>query len=176
VSFFPFHITALIKRVSVSEPYLRSGRHARLCFNGRLILFRALRTVTRAGAAALLNTARIQLPAYDCVLHANVLHAASAKQNDRVFLEVVPFAGNIGGYFHAVREADAGDFSDGGVRLSRSLGGHLGADASFEGRGIKRRAIFECIKTARQREHFRLRRFLLTPSLGELIDGGHFLK
>lgn len=85
----------------------------------------------------------------------------------------MPFARNISGHFHAVCQADTGDLANGGVRLSRGLRGHFGTDTALEGRGIKRRAILQRIKTAGQREHARLGRFVLTASLGELIDGGH---
>jgi len=85
----------------------------------------------------------------------------------------MPHARNVGGHFHAVRKADAGNFADGGVRLPRSLRGHFRADAALERRWIKSRTIIECIETACKGEHARLRRFALAPLSGKLIDGGH---
>ena len=82
-------------------------------------------------------------------------------------------ARNIGGYFHAVREAHAGDLTDGGVRLARGLRGHLCANAALKRRGVKSRAVFECIEATSKRRLARLRRFRLPPLLGELVDGGH---
>lgn len=88
----------------------------------------------------------------------------------------MPLARDVGGNFHAVREADAGDLTDSGVRLSRRLRGHLGADAALEGRRIKSRTILERIKTAGQSRHARLGRFALAASLRKLIDGRHLEK
>ena len=85
-------------------------------------------------------------------------------------------ARDIGGDLHAVGEPDAGDFTNSGVRLARSLGGHLGADPALEGRGVEGRTILKRVETARQGRHARLRRFVLASSLGELIDGGHLYK
>ena len=168
-------MTALIKRVSVSEPYLRSGRQARFFLRGRRILFcrRALRAITRAGRAALLETSGVELSAHYRVLDADVLHAAAAEHHHRVFLQIVPFSGDVGGNLHPVRESHTGDLTNSRVRLTRRLGGHLGTHAALEWRRIKGRSILESIKTAGESGYGRLRRFVLAPSLGELIDGGH---
>ena len=91
-----------IKRVSISEPYFRSGRQVRFFFNGLRILLRALITVTRARSATLLETAGVQLAADDGVLDADILHSATAKHHDRVFLQIVPLARDVGCHFHAV--------------------------------------------------------------------------
>lgn len=93
-----------------------------------------------------------------------------------MFLEVVSLSWDIGRNLHTIGEADAGNLTDSGVRLSRGLGGHLGADATLERRRVKRRTILECVKTARKRRLTRLRRFVLTSFLGQLIDGGHLEK
>ena len=90
-----------------------------------------------------------------------------------MFLEIVPFARNIGRNFHPVGEPDAGNLADSGVWLTRRLGGHLGADPAFEGRGVIGRTILERIKTAGKRRHCRLRRSTLAPFPGKLVDGGH---
>ena len=82
-------------------------------------------------------------------------------------------ARNIGGYFHSIREANARNLTNRGVRLSRSFRGHFRADAALERRRIIGRTIFKRIETARQSEHARLGRFILATSLGELVDGGH---
>ena len=140
------------------------------------LLFRPLCSVARARGAALLDAAGVELAADDSVLHADILHAATAKYHHRVLLEVVPLARDVGSHFHPVREAHTGDLADSGVRLPRRLGGHLGTDAALEGRGIERRPIRERIKSARQRRHFCLRCFIFTPSFGELVDGCHLRK
>ena len=162
-----------IKRVRVSEPYFKSGLHVRFFFKGLRILLWRLRAVAGARGSALLQTGRVQLASDDCVLDADVLHAPSAEHHDRVLLQVMPLAGDICGHFHAVGEADASDFTNGGVRLTRSLGSHLRTHSSFERRWIKSRAILKRIKTASERRLTRLRRFILTSSLRELVDCGH---
>lgn len=85
-------------------------------------------------------------------------------------------AGDVRGYFHAVREADAGNLTDSGVRLARSLRRHFSTHTALERRSVERRAILERVEAARKRGLARLRRFVLTPLLRELIDGGHYLK
>jgi len=117
---------------------MRSGRHVRFFFRGRRILLWALRAVARARGAALLDAAGVELAADNRVLHTDVLHAATAQHHHRVLLEVVPLARDIGSDFHTIREPDAGDLADGGVRLSRRFSGHLGADAALKRRRIKR--------------------------------------
>jgi hypothetical protein len=167
-------MTALIKRLSVSEPYLRSARQTRFFFSGRRILFfRLLAAVARTCVATLLDAARVELAAHDGVLDTDIFHSAAAEHDHRVFLQIVPLARDVGGDLHAVGEADAGDLADGGVRLSRGLGRHLGADAALEGRGIKGRAIRECVEAARQSRHGRLARFIFAAFFGKLIDGCH---
>ena len=134
---------------------------------------RALRTVARAGTAALLDTGRIELTAHDGVLDADVLHAAAAQKYDRVFLERVPLAWDVGRYLHAICQADTGNLTDSGVRLSRGLGGHLRTHSSLKGRRVEGRAIRERVETARQRDDLGLARLVSTTFLGELIDGCH---
>lgn len=162
--------------MSVSEPYFRSGRQVRLCFKGRRILLRALRTVLRTTAAALINATRVELAAHDGVLNANILHTATTEQDDRVFLEIVSHARNISRDLHTVREAHTRNLANGRVRLARSFRGHLRADTALKGRRIIGRAILERIKTAGEREHTRLGRLVLAPLSGKLIDGGHLEK
>ena len=162
--------------MSVSEPYFKSARQTRFFLRGRRILLRTLITVARARGATFLYTARIQLAANDGVLDTNILHPASAKHHHRVLLQVVTFAGDVGGHFHAVSETNASDLTDSGVRLARCLSRHLRANAAFERRRIKSGAILERIKTASERRLTRLRRFVLTSSLGQLIDCGHLIR
>jgi len=107
-------------------------------------------------------------------LHADILHAAAAEQDDGVFLQVVSHTRNIG--LHTVRQTNASNLTNSGVRLSWGLGGHLGADTSLERRRIVGWAVLKSIKTAGQRKHARLRRSILAASLRELVDGGHLEK
>lgn len=117
------------------------------------MLLRALAAVAGTGGAALLETSGIEFAADDRVLHTDILHAATAHQDNRVFLKVVSFARDVGSDFHAVCESDTGNLADCGVRLSWSLGGDLGADTALEGRSIKSGAIAKHIKTAPECGH-----------------------
>ena len=83
---------------------------------------------------------------------------------------------DVCGYFHTIREANAGDLTNSGVRLPRGLGGHLGADAALEGRGVEGREVRESVEAAGKRRLTRLRRFVLASFLGQLIDGGHLVR
>src|SRR6266513_1176405 len=56
-----------------------------------------------------------------------VLHATAADHHDRVLLEVVPDARDVGRHLHAVRQPYARHLAQGGVRLLR--GGRVDADA-----------------------------------------------
>ena len=141
-----------------------------------VISFWLLSPVARAGGAALFQTDRVQLTADDGVLHADVLHAAATQQHDRVFLEIMRLARNIGGYFHPVGEPHARYLTDGGVRLARGLRGHLSADTALEGRWVIGRAILKRIKAARERDDFRLAHLVAPMPFRKLIDGGHLEK
>ena len=113
----------------------------------RFVSFRLFGSVTASGDASVVHSSRIKLTAHNSVAKADVFHAAAAKKHHGVLLQIMADARNISGDFHAVCEADAGDFSDSGVRLFRSFGGHFDANAPFEGRGVKSRTIFNTIET-----------------------------
>ena len=85
----------------------------------------------------------------------------------------MPLAGDIRCNLHTVSETDTGDFTNGGVRLSRRLGSHLRTHASLKWRRIKGGAILERIKTASKRRLTRLRRFIFAPPLGKLVYRCH---
>ena len=135
--------------------------------------FRLLRAIERAAAAALVDACRVELAAHDGVAEADVLHASAAHQDDRVFLQVVAFAGNVCGDFHAVRKANTGDFSDGRVRFAGSLCRHASAGTALKRRRVEGRTIFERVETARERHCFRAPRFLFAALPRELIYRCH---
>src|SRR4029079_63885 len=56
-----------------------------------------------------------------------ILDAAAADEHDRVLLEVVPLAGDVGADLHGVRQPHAGDLPESRVRLLR--GGRVDARA-----------------------------------------------
>jgi len=90
-----------------------------------------------------------------------------------VLLEIVSLARDVGGDLHAIGEPNTRNLADSRVRLPWGLGGHLGADATLEGRGVIGGAILECIKTARERDNLRLAPFVAAALLCELVYGGH---
>ena len=64
------------------------------------------------GLLAIRDALRIEHAADDMVAHAGeIAHAAAADQNDRMFLQVMAFARNVGGDFLAICQADACDFA-----------------------------------------------------------------
>src|SRR3954464_8100385 len=89
-----------------------------------------LRPVLRPRALAPVDAQGVERAADDVVAHARqVADAAASNQYDAVLLEVVLFAGDVGGHFLAVAQADAGDLPKGRVGLLRGHGLDLQADA-----------------------------------------------
>ena len=66
-----------------------------------------------------------------------VFHTTAADNDDRVFLKVVAFAGNVGGNFITVRQANTGDFPKCRVRLLGSRCGNTGTDAATVWAGLE---------------------------------------
>ena len=107
---------------------------------GRLLLLaslRLLRAVLGAGLHTTLNTLRIERTTDDVVTNAGkVLDTAAADQHDRVLLQAVADAGDVGRNLHAVGQTDSRKLTHSGVRLLRRHGGDLRAHASLLGRGL----------------------------------------
>src|SRR3954471_6234747 len=120
-----------------------------------------LRPVAAAGLLAVLDRLRVQSTADDLVADARqVLHATAAHEHDRVLLEVVALTGDVGRDLDAVREPDARDLAQRGVRLLRRGGVDARADAAalrapLEGRGLG------------------LLDLVLAAPTDQLLDGGH---
>src|SRR5690606_22682243 len=74
---------------------------------------RLLGPVLGAALVATLDARGVELAAHDMVAHARqVLHTATTDEHDRVLLQVVAFAGDVGGDFEAVDETDTGDLAE----------------------------------------------------------------
>src|SRR5688572_8106 len=120
-----------------------------------------LRAVSAAGLLAVLDALGVEGPADDLVADAReVLHAAAADEHDRVLLQVVTHAGDVGGDLDAARQADAGDLAERGVRL---LGGgrvDAGADTAT-------------LRAALERRRLGLLDLVLAALADQLLDGGH---
>src|SRR4051812_7775226 len=120
-----------------------------------------LRPVLRPRALAPVNTQGIQRAADDVVAHARqVAHPAASDQYDAVLLKVVFFAGNVGGHFLAVAQADAGDLPKGRVGLLRGHRLDLQADAPLLRAGLE---VLDLVDAAQR----------AAGLLDELVDRGH---
>src|SRR5258706_358819 len=87
-----------------------------------LSLLRALRAVFRPTLHPPLHADRVERAADDVIAHAReILDAAAANEHQRVLLEVVTDARNVGRHFDAVGEAHARDLAKRRVRLLRRL-------------------------------------------------------
>src|SRR5207245_2841862 len=89
-----------------------------------------------------------------------VLDAAGADRHDRVLLQVVPLARDVGADLHLVRQAHTRDLAESRVRLLRGRRVHARADAALLGRAAQGRGL-------------RLGLGGLPTLPDELIDGGH---
>src|SRR5918993_1430971 len=65
----------------------------------------------------------------------------AADEDDRVLLQVVTLAGDVGGDLDAAGQADAGDLAERRVGLLWRVGEHAGADAPSLGRTLERRGL-----------------------------------
>src|ERR1035441_10391824 len=70
-----------------------------------------------------------------------VLHTAAADQHDRVLLEVVAFAGDVGGDLEPTGQPDTGHLPERRVRLLRGVGVDAGAHAPSLGRTPQGRGL-----------------------------------
>src|SRR5579872_233066 len=120
-----------------------------------------LGAVAAARLGAVTDARGVERPADDLVAHARqVLHTAAAHEHDRVLLQVVADAGDVGGHLDPAREPDTRHLAQGGVRLLR-------------GRRVDPRAHAAPLGRAAQRRRLRLRPFRLPSLADELGDGGH---
>src|SRR5918998_1214376 len=121
----------------------------------------ALGPVTRTGLPAVADPLGVEGAADDLVADARqVLHPAAADEHDRVLLEVVADARDVGGDLDAAGQPDPGDLAEGGVRLLRGRGVDAGAHPPALGRALQGRGL-------------RLRRLALAALADQLLDGGH---
>src|SRR3954466_8745139 len=82
--------------------------------------FRTLRAILRPALLAVLDALGIEDAAENVVTHAGqILDAAAADHDDRMFLKVVAFARNVADHLEAVGQAYLGDLTKRGVRLLR---------------------------------------------------------
>src|SRR3954451_13264000 len=120
-----------------------------------------LRTVAAASLLAVADALGVQRTANDLVPNAReVLHTAAAHEHDRVLLQVVADARDVGGHLDLAAELDTSDLAQRRVRLLRGGGVHAGAHAAPLGRPLERRGLG-------------LGRLGLTALSDQLLNGGH---
>ena len=78
------------------------------------------------------DTGGVERTTNDVIANAGkVLYTATADEHDRVLLEVMPFAGDVGGDLEPVGEPHPSDLPQRGVGLLRGRGVNTGADATL---------------------------------------------
>src|SRR5262249_26912283 len=84
--------------------------HPIFLFSGACL--RTLRSVLRTSLFAVGNSNRVERAADYVIAHSRqVFHAAAPNKDNRVLLQVVPDAGDVGCYLDAVCQANASDFA-----------------------------------------------------------------
>src|SRR5579859_1079944 len=102
------------------------------------LFLRALHAVLGAAGLAVLHAGAVERATDDVVAYAGqVAHAAAADEHDRVLLQVVPLAGDVGRGLAAARKAHAGDLPEGGVGLLGRHRLHDEADPPLLGVGLQ---------------------------------------
>src|SRR5881296_2177495 len=179
----PRCMSLLLNCASDTLPYLRSGAvlrswgRARRGTLGRLLLrVRILRAVEAATALAVLDPSGVERAANDVVLHRRkIRHGTALDEDDRVLLEVVADAGDVGGDLHPVGEANTRDLSQRRVRL---LGRHRAddrADTTLLGRATTQLGVatLERVPGGAQGRRIHLLLLRLPPAADELRDRWH---
>src|SRR5215203_3196195 len=93
---------------------------------------RALGAVLRAALLASLDAHCVESAADHVITNTReVFYTAAADQHQRVLLQVMADARNVGCHLDAVCEPHARDLAQRGVRLLRRLGEHAHADAAL---------------------------------------------
>src|SRR6187200_2284512 len=101
-----------------------------------------LGAVARAGLAPLLDAGGVERAADDLVADAReVSNAPGSHQHDRVLLQVVTDARDVGGDLDPRGQPDAGDLAKGRVRLLRRRGVDARADPSPLRGSLERRSL-----------------------------------
>src|SRR6185436_8159812 len=146
--FFPSLISELMNLVTSGDWYSGSGRMSRFATKPRLgIPSRLLRPGPLGpvlGPALLppLDAHRVQGSADHVIAHSGkVLHAAAPDHHDRVLLEVVPDARDVGRDLDPVRQPHARHLAERRVRLLRRGRVDAHAHAALLRRGPERRTL-----------------------------------
>src|SRR5690349_18978247 len=151
VDFFPSRITLLTNFVTICDWKTGSGRTSRFGTRPRLLIsllsstrsaLGALGAVLRAALTTALDAHRVERAADDVIANAReILHAAAADEHDRVLLQVVADARDVGRDLDPVGEPHPRDLPQRRVRLLRRRGVDADADAAPLRAGLERGAL-----------------------------------
>src|ERR1700728_1041656 len=154
--------TLFASAVTRGEPYTGSVTSCRFAAGplrgiSALLLLRA---VPAASLLAVADALGVQRTADDLVADTGqVTHATAADQHDRVLLQVVPHARDVGGDLDLARQPDAGDLAQRRVRLL--------------GRGrVDARAHTTALRALLERRRLVLRHLVLPALADQLLDRG----
>ena len=126
-------------------------------------LLRPLGAVLRTALTTIRHTCRVKRSANDVIANARqILHAAATNQYDRVLLQVMADAGNVGRDLNSIREPHASNLSKRRVRLLRRDRIDPGADAPPLRTFLQRRTRLRILRS-------------LTPLSYQLIKRRHCL-
>src|SRR5215510_1316368 len=94
--------------------------------------FGPFRAVLRASLLPIRNADCVERSANHVITDAGkVLHAAASDKNNRVLLQVMTDAGNVGRHLNSVCQAHARDFAQRRIRFLGCLGVNTGADTTL---------------------------------------------
>src|SRR5450759_183345 len=117
-----------------------------------------LRAVTAAGLLAVAHRCAVESRTDDLVADTReVLHAAAANEHDRMLLQVVADARDVGSDLHLIGQTDASNLAKGRVRLLRGGRVHARAHAAL-------------LRVAFQRRRLALARRLLAALADQLVN------
>src|SRR4030095_2970775 len=92
---------------------------------------RTLRPVFGAATPASIHAQRVERSAHNVIADTRqILHASPPHKHDRVLLQIMPLARNVGNHFLAVRQPHFCHFAQRRIRLLRSARHHLHAHAT----------------------------------------------
>src|SRR5262245_14521295 len=139
-------MTQLMNLLTSGLSYSGSAATSRFAISRRLGIGSLLRLLGPLGAVlgaplhASLDADRVERPTNHVIANAReVLDSAPPNEHERVLLQVVADARNVGRHLDAVGQAHARDLAERGVGLLRRLGKHPDADAPLLRTVLQRR-------------------------------------
>src|ERR1051326_3439441 len=124
--------------------------------------FRSLRSVLGATTPASIDAERVKRTTHNVIANPRqIFHAPTAHEHDRVLLQIMPLARNVGNHFLPIRQPHFCHFTKRRVRLLRCARHHLHAHPAP-------------LRTTDQRRRLRFHRPLSASFSNQLINRGHF--